>query len=58
MSPLTKSEWIEKEVAEIEQAMRLDAHNRRTLRSMLSSEHDFWEREAVRVDNHTGHDDQ
>jgi hypothetical protein len=38
--------------------MSLDAHNKTVLRSMLEKEHDFWEREAVREDNHTGRDDQ
>jgi hypothetical protein len=50
---MTREEWIEKEVAEKE-----NAHNKRTLRAMLGKEHDYWEAEAVRVDNHTGRDDQ
>ena len=36
----------------------LPAYNRATLRSMIEKENRFWEREAVRVDNNTGHDDQ
>jgi hypothetical protein len=55
---MTREEWIEKEVAEKEKTMKLDAHNKRTLRAMLGKEHDYWEAEAVRVDNHTGRDDQ
>jgi hypothetical protein len=55
---MTKEEWIEKEVAEQEKKMALDAHNKSTLRSMKSREYDFWEGQAVRVDNHTGRDDQ
>jgi hypothetical protein len=50
---MTKEEWIEKEVAEKEKAMALDAHNKNTLRSMLGKEHDFEERQAVREDSHT-----
>ena len=49
---MTREEYIEKEVAETETKMRLDVHNKSTLRSMLGKEFDFWEREAVREDNH------
>jgi hypothetical protein len=55
---MTKEQWIEKEVAEKEKTMKLDAHNKSTLRAVLGKEHDFWEKEAVRLDSHTGHDDQ
>jgi hypothetical protein len=54
---VTKEAWIEKEVMEQEKKMRLDARNKATLRSMKSKEWDFWEREAVRIDNHNSHDD-
>jgi hypothetical protein len=50
---MNKSEWIEKEVAAKEAKMRLDAHNRNVLRSMLDKEHDFWEAQAVREDSYT-----
>jgi hypothetical protein len=43
---MEREEWVEKEVAEKEKTMRLDAHNKNTLRSMLSKEYDFWEREG------------
>lgn len=55
---MTREEWIEKEVAEQEDKVPLDAHNKSTLRSMKGREFDHWEREVVRVDNHTGRDDQ
>jgi hypothetical protein len=43
---MTKDEWIEKEVAAKEVLMPLDAHNKTVLRSMLSKEYDYWEREG------------
>jgi hypothetical protein len=55
---MNREEWIEKEVAEQEKKVPLDARNKSTLRSMKGKEFDFWERQAVLVDNHTGHDDQ
>jgi hypothetical protein len=55
---VTREEWVEKEVAEQEEKMPLDAHNKTTLRSMKGREFDQLEREAVREDNHTGRDDQ
>jgi hypothetical protein len=55
---MTREEYIEKEVVEQETKMRLDVHNKSTLRSMKAKEFDFWEAQAVRIDNHTGHDDQ
>jgi hypothetical protein len=54
---MTREDWIEKEVVAKEKVMHLDAHNKATLRSVLGKEHDFWEREAVRIDNHNSHDD-
>lgn len=50
---MEKSDWIEKEVAEQEKKMPLDAHNKSVLRSMKRREFDYWEKEAVRVDSHT-----
>jgi len=50
---MTREEWIEKEVAEKEKVMHLDAHNKNVLRSMLEKEHDYWEREAVREDSNS-----
>lgn len=55
---MTREDWIEKEVAEQEKKMHLDARNKSTLRSMKGREWDFWEGQAVREDNHTGRDDQ
>jgi hypothetical protein len=55
---MTREEYIEKEVAEQETKMRLDVHNKSTLRSMKGKEFDFWEEQAVRVDSHNAHDDQ
>lgn len=55
---MNKQEWIEKEIHEKEKVVDLDAHNKSTLRSVLSKEHDWWEREAVRQDSNTGRDDQ
>jgi hypothetical protein len=52
-----KERFIEKEVAEKEKKMKLDAHNRSAVRYMAAKEWHFWEREAVRIDNHNSHDD-
>jgi hypothetical protein len=49
---MTKAEWIEKQVEAKVTTMTLDAHNKTTLRSMLSKEYDGLEREAVREDSH------
>lgn len=49
---MTREEWIAKEVAAKEKVMKLDAHNKNTLRAMLGKEYDALEREAVREDNH------
>jgi hypothetical protein len=54
---MTREDWIEKEVTEQEKKMSLDVHNKSTLRSMKAKESDFWQKEAVRQDNHTGRDD-
>lgn len=54
---MTKEEWIAKELAAKEKVMHLDSHNKNVLRSMLEKEHDFWEAQAVRVDNNNSHDD-
>jgi hypothetical protein len=40
---MNRAEWIEKEVAEQEKKMALDARNKSTLRSMKGREYDFWE---------------
>jgi hypothetical protein len=53
-----KEKFIEKEVAAKEKVMKLDAHNKSVVRYMAAKEWHFWERQAVRLDNHTGHDDQ
>lgn len=47
----------EQEVVEKEKRMTLDVHNKGTLRSMLSKEFDYWQREAVRIDSNNSHDD-
>jgi hypothetical protein len=52
-----KQEWIEKEVEAKGASMRLDAHNKSVLRSMLAAEFDYWEAQNVRVDNNNSHDD-
>jgi hypothetical protein len=52
-----KEKFIEKEVAEKEKKMKLDARNRSVVRYMAAKEWHFWEREAVRIDNHNSHDD-
>lgn len=49
---MTKAEWIEKEIAEKEKTMKLDAHNKSVLRAMLGKEHDELEREIFREDSH------
>jgi hypothetical protein len=49
---MTREEWIEKEVAQKEKTMKLDAHNKRTLRAMLGKEHDELEREIFREDSY------
>jgi hypothetical protein len=41
---MTREEYIEREVAEKEKVMHLDAHNKSTLRSMLGKEFDQEER--------------
>lgn len=43
---ISKSEYIEKEIEAKERVMTLDAHNKSTLRSVLSKEFDYWEREG------------
>lgn len=43
---MTREEWIEKEVAEKEKVMFLNAHNKSVLRAILSKEYDFWLREG------------
>lgn len=48
-----KEKFIEKELAEKQSKMKLDAHNKTTLRSILGKEFDYWERQVVREDNHT-----
>jgi hypothetical protein len=55
-----KAEWVEKQLAEYERktGLQLDARQRDTLRGMKRREFDFYEREAVRVDNNNSHDDQ
>jgi hypothetical protein len=53
---MNREEYIEKEVAA--HPVELDAHSKSVLRSMKGKEFDFWERQAVRVDSHTGRDDQ
>jgi hypothetical protein len=53
---MEREEWVEKEVAA--HPVPLDAHSRNTLRAMKRREFDYWEKEVVRVDNHTGRDDQ
>lgn len=55
MERITKSEWVEKEVAEKEKKMPLDAHNRNTLRAILSRE--FNEEEKSNRDYVYGHDE-
>jgi hypothetical protein len=48
---MTREEWIAKEVAAKEEVMRLDAHNKNVLRSMLKKE--YWlEHEIFREDSH------
>ena len=44
---------IEKEIEQYEKrtGIKLPAHNRGTLRSMIESENKYWEREAVREDS-------
>lgn len=54
---MNREDWVEKEVVEQEKRMSLDAHNKSTLRSMKGKEFDFWEKQAVRVDNNNAHDD-
>jgi hypothetical protein len=49
---MTKAEWIETQVEAKGETMKLDSHNKSTLRSMLSKEYDELEREAVREDSH------
>jgi hypothetical protein len=49
----TKEEWVEKEVDRIASRMSyFDFHNRSVARSVVGRDFDFWEREAVREDNH------
>lgn len=43
---MNKEYYIEKEVAAKEEKMKLDAHNKSTLRSILGKEYDYWEREG------------
>lgn len=50
---MSKEDYVKKEVAAKEEKMKLDAHNKSTLRSMLAKEYEYYEREAVREDNHT-----
>jgi hypothetical protein len=53
--------YIEQKIAEHEARVyggNMPAHNKATLRKQLEEEDRFWERDAVRVDNYTGRDDQ
>ncbi len=50
---MDKEEWVEKEV----QDKDMPAHNKSVLRSIKRQEFEFWEKEAVRVDNNRNHDD-
>jgi hypothetical protein len=53
------SEWVERQIAKYEERVgKLPVHNKQTLRAMLMREEKFWDEQAVRVDNNTGHDDQ
>lgn len=38
--------------------IKLDAHNKQTLRLMLMKENDYYFKESVRQDNNTGRDNQ
>lgn len=57
---LGKVEWVEKEVEKYERetGIKLEPHNKSVLRDMKRKEFDFWERQAVRVDNNNSRDDQ
>lgn len=41
-----KEQYIEKELAEKESKMKLDAHNKSVVRNMAAKEWHFWEREG------------
>lgn len=52
---MDKETFVEKEVEKHNQEVyqgEMPAHNRSVARSMFGREYDFWEREAVREDNH------
>jgi hypothetical protein len=54
-------DYIEKAIEEHNQRVyhgEMPARNKSVLRNMLEREAKFWEEEAVRIDGHTGRDDQ
>ena len=55
-----KQEWIDNEIALYEKktGIKLDAHNRATLRRLKAQEFGHWEHWEVRKDNIRGRDDQ
>jgi hypothetical protein len=57
----TIDDLTEREVEEYNQRVyggAMPAHNKAVLRSVIKKEDEFWAKESVRQDNHTGRDDQ
>jgi 4-hydroxy-3-methylbut-2-enyl diphosphate reductase IspH len=51
---------VEEEVEEYNQRVykgEMPAHNKSVLRKLIEKENEFWEKEAVRIDNNNSHDD-